>query len=323
MKFLFVSVEALSTDLAWRLKKEGHDVKFYTRSESEKDVGDGFVEKVSAWEPLKDWADVIVFDDLGFGETADKLRAEGKKVVGGSTYTDKLENDREFGQEELKSVGVNTIPSWTFTSFDEAREFVKKNPDRYVVKPSGRAQNEKELLFVGQEEDGKDVEAVLEHYKRNWSNKIKVFQIQKYANGVEVAVGAFFNGKDFVYPINVNFEHKRLFPNDIGPSTGEMGCYDDMTEVLTEDGWKLFKNITKEDKVCTLNPSSQVIEFERPFALVSFKHHKKLVSIQNRTLDIMVTPDHNMYVESQHDARRRRNNFRFVKANELECQSRI
>ncbi|TMP97885.1 MAG: phosphoribosylamine-glycine ligase, partial [Thaumarchaeota archaeon] len=43
MKFLFVSVEALSTDLAWRLKQEGHDVKFYTRSESEKDVGDGFV----------------------------------------------------------------------------------------------------------------------------------------------------------------------------------------------------------------------------------------------------------------------------------------
>jgi phosphoribosylamine--glycine ligase len=40
---------------------------------------------------------------------------------------------------------------------------------------------------------------------------------------VEVAVGAFFNGKDFVLPINTNFEHKRLFPSEIGPSTGEMG----------------------------------------------------------------------------------------------------
>src|SRR5208282_1414014 len=44
-----------------------------------------------------------------------------------------------------------------------------------------------------------------------------------YAQGVEVAVGAFFNGTDFIEPININFEHKRLFPNDIGPSTGEMG----------------------------------------------------------------------------------------------------
>ena len=31
------------------------------------------------------------------------------------------------------------------------------------------------------------------------------------------------NGKNFIYPINVNFEHKKLFPGDIGPSTGEMG----------------------------------------------------------------------------------------------------
>ncbi|MBI4257491.1 MAG: phosphoribosylamine--glycine ligase [Thaumarchaeota archaeon] len=223
MKFLFVSIEALSIDLAWQLQKERHHVKFFTQSQSEKDVGDGFVEKVDAWEPFKDWANVIVFDDIGFGHIADKLRAEGRFVVGGSAYTDKLENDREFGQEELKSVGVNTLSSWNFASFDEAIEFVRKNPDRYVIKPSGRAQNEKELLFVGQEEDGKDVVQVLEHYRRNWSHKIRVFQVQKYASGVEVAVGAFFNGKDFVYPINVNFEHKRLFPNDIGPSTGEMG----------------------------------------------------------------------------------------------------
>ena len=221
--FLFVSDEALSTDLAWQLTKAGHQVKFFTKSQSEKDVGDGFVEKADAWEPLKDWAEVIVFDDIGFGELAEKLRHEGKFVVGGSPYTDKLENDREFGQTELRDAGVNTLPSWNFTSFDEAIEFVKKTPDRYVVKPSGNAQNEKELLFVGEEEDGKDVEQVLEHYKQKWSNKIKFFQIQKYESGVEVGIGAFFNGKDFVYPININFEHKRLFPKNIGPSTGEMG----------------------------------------------------------------------------------------------------
>jgi len=41
--------------------------------------------------------------------------------------------------------------------------------------------------------------------------------------GVEVATGAFFNGTEFAMPVNVNFEHKKLFPGDIGPSTGEMG----------------------------------------------------------------------------------------------------
>jgi len=222
-KFLFVTEEALSADLAWQLVKEGHDVRFYCHSLPEKDVGDGFFEKVDEWEKHKDWADIIIFDDVGFGSKADQLRKEGKFVVGGSIYTDKLELDREFGQAELKDSGVNVLPSQNFESFDDAIKFVKANSDRYVIKPSGAIQDEKELLFVGQEEDGKDVIQVLEHYKDTWSKKMKNFLIQKYAEGVEVAVGAFFNGKDFILPINVNFEHKKLFPNEIGPSTGEMG----------------------------------------------------------------------------------------------------
>jgi len=223
MKFLFVTNESLSADLAWQLKKEGHDVKMFCHSQGEKDVGLGFFEKVNEWEPLKDWADLIIFDDIGFGSKAEQLRNEGRLVVGGSAYTDKLELDREFGQAELNLSGVDTLPSWNFTSFDEAIAFVMGNPDRYVLKPSGKAQNEKELLFIGQEPDGKDVLQVLEHYKANWSKKIREFQMQKFAEGVEIAVGAFFNGKDFVMPMCVNFEHKRLFPGELGPSTGEMG----------------------------------------------------------------------------------------------------
>lgn len=223
MKFLFVSPEALSVDLAYLVTQEGNDVKFFVQSATEKDVGDGFVEKVDSWEDLVDWADVIIFDDIGFGKTAEKLRAEGKKVIGGSTYTDRLENEREFGQQELAKAGVSVLPNWNFSDFEEAINFVQSNPGRYVIKPSGKAQNEKELLFVGQEEDGNDVINVLAHYKKNWSNKIKIFQIQQFSSGVEVAVGAFFNGKEFIRPVNINFEHKRLFPSNIGPSTGEMG----------------------------------------------------------------------------------------------------
>ncbi|MGI0036627.1 MAG: phosphoribosylamine--glycine ligase, partial [Nitrososphaera sp.] len=88
MKFLFVSPEALSIDLAYRISQEGNEVKFHIQSETEKDVGDGFVDKVDGWENLVDWADVVVFDDIAFGKVADKLRADGKKVVGGSSFTD-------------------------------------------------------------------------------------------------------------------------------------------------------------------------------------------------------------------------------------------
>lgn len=223
--FLFVSIDALITDTAWQVAREGHNVLMSISNKADKDIGDGFVEKVDDWKKKVDWADVIVFDDvLGQGKIAEELRGKGKKVIGGSAYTDMLEDDRSFGQEELKKAGIKILPYQEFQYFDDAISYVKENPGKYVIKPSGEAQNIKRLLFVGQDEKGEDVLRVLEAYRKTWSNEVKIFQLQKkVASGVEVAVGAFFNGKKFIYPINVNFEHKKLFPGDLGVATGEMG----------------------------------------------------------------------------------------------------
>ncbi|KKS01159.1 MAG: Phosphoribosylamine/glycine ligase, partial [Candidatus Yanofskybacteria bacterium GW2011_GWA2_41_22] len=223
-KFLFVSHESLSGDLAWQIQKEGHQVKIYIKNPDDQDVYDGILEKVPDWKSNTDWADVIVFDDVGFGSQADSLRKAGKLVIGGSAYTDKLEEDREFGQSEMKRVGMLTLPHWDFSNYEEALKFIEENPGRYVYKPSGFVSSDwKSLLFLGKEEDGKDLHEILRSNQKVLEKKIKQFQLQKLALGVEVAVGAFFNGEDFIYPINVNFEHKKLFPGDIGPFTGEMG----------------------------------------------------------------------------------------------------
>jgi phosphoribosylamine---glycine ligase len=223
-KILFVSYDGLIGDIAWQVTKEGYEAKLWIKDEDERGIAEGFAAKCDDWRKEVDWADVVVFDDvLGMGAWAQELRKAGKPVVGGSPYSDKLEDDRAFGQNELKAAGVPIIPQENFTSFDDAIEFVRKNPHRYVIKPSGEAQNYKRLLYVGEEEDGRDVVEVLEDYKRAWSKKIKEFQLQRRIMGVEVATGGFFNGKEFVSPICVNFEHKKLFPGDIGPATGEMG----------------------------------------------------------------------------------------------------
>jgi phosphoribosylamine---glycine ligase len=223
-KFLFVSWSGLIGDIAWQVHKEGHEARYYVDAVKERDIADGFVPKSEDWRADVPWADVIVFDDtLGHGKLAQELRAQGKLVIGGTEYTDRLEDDRSFGQEELKRHGVNIIPYKDFDSFDSAIEHVQESPGRYVIKPSGEAQNVKRRLFVGEEDDGQDVIRMLEAYKRAFSDEIKTFQLQRRVTGVEVAVGAFFNGAEFVYPVNINFEHKKLFPGNLGPSTGEMG----------------------------------------------------------------------------------------------------
>jgi phosphoribosylamine--glycine ligase len=223
-RFLFVSFDALITDIAWQVVKEGHDVRYYIKKKGARSIGDGFVPKSSDWKADAEWADVVVFDDvLGMGEDAHRLRKAGKAVVGGTPYTDRLEDDRAFGQNELRGFGIPIIPFEEFSSFDDAITYVKTNPVRYVIKPSGEAQNIKRLLFVGEDEDGTDVIHVLESYKKVYADRVRTFQLQQRKTGVEIAIGAFFNGNEFLTPINVNFEHKKLFPGNIGPSTGEMG----------------------------------------------------------------------------------------------------
>jgi len=229
-KFLFVSWESLSGDLAWQVKKEGHQVKAYIKSETDQDVFDGFIDKVKKWEDFIDWSDVIVFDDIGFGKMADELRKKGKLVVGGSEYTDRLEDNRNFGQMEMQKAGMLILPHWDFSNYNLAIKFLQENPGRYVFKPNytvGTGEDFHDLLFLGEEDDGKDILEIIKSNKKFLESKIRSFQLQKFASGVEIAVGAFFNGEDFIYPINVNFEHKRLFPGELGPFTGEMGtlCY--------------------------------------------------------------------------------------------------
>ncbi len=229
-KFLFASLDtALIGDVAWQVHREGHEVKYYIEAEADREIADGFVPKTDDWRAEVEWADVVVFDDIwigeevGTGELARDLRAEGHAVIGGTPETDRLEDDRGYAMEVLEDNGVPTLPHREFTDFDEGIAYVQEHSAPYVIKPLGEVQNVKRLVYVGREADGSDVVDVLRAYKKAWGHRMKGFQLQRRVEGVEVAVCGFFDGEGFVEPVNFNFEHKKLFPGNIGPSTGEMG----------------------------------------------------------------------------------------------------
>ena len=68
-------------------------------------------------------------------------------------------------------------------------------------------------------------------------------------------------------------------------------CYDDKTEVLTENGWKLFKDVGDE-KVATLNPNTFSLEYEKPKLKVDMPYKGKMIDYDGDAMSFTITPDH-------------------------------
>jgi len=225
MRILVVSMDASGGDLTWRLQEEGNEVKVYIHKKVYQKHYDGIIEnKITDWEKELAWVGhdgLIVFDYCGMGEIQDRLRKKGYNVVGGCRIGDLLESNRKFGQRIFSQVGMEIAASRTFCDIDEAVEFIKRNPDAWVVKQNG--QLDKDLNYVGKLDDGRDVIATLQLYKKILPKTYINFDLQKRIDGVEIGVGRYFNGRHWVGPIEFNIEHKCLFPGGLGPKTFEMG----------------------------------------------------------------------------------------------------
>jgi DNA-directed RNA polymerase II subunit RPB2 len=71
-------------------------------------------------------------------------------------------------------------------------------------------------------------------------------------------------------------------------------CYDKMTEVLTDKGWVLFKDLTKEHDVATLVGNKLV--YQKPSALQEYDFDGHLYKVDSGQVKLLVTDNHRMYV---------------------------
>ncbi len=221
MRVLFVSGEMIAGDLPYRLSLEGCDVRLFIEHPDQRSCLNGFVTKTLDWRQELDWVGrdgLVVFDDVGYGEVQDALRKDGFRVFGGSAGGDRLELDREFAQTLFANQGLNVLPTFNFQKpTDAIQHILNEEPCRWVIKQNA---HDSSICYVGQLADSSDVLELLHSYNENG---IRGISLQKVAEGVEFAVGRYFNGSDWVGPIQLNIEHKPLCEGDIGPLTGEMG----------------------------------------------------------------------------------------------------
>jgi phosphoribosylamine--glycine ligase len=229
MRFLGVTETCDLGALYLRLQAEGHEVRISVSEPLAEGTLAGLVPRVADWRAELDWvraagADgIILFEAVseGFGALQDDLRRQGFNVVGGSAFGDRLENDRAFAQELLAQLGFPRGHVWEFSDGGAADAFLAANPGRYVLKFSG-PDFESSDNYVGQREGGEDVRAVLAA-KRPRGGAPATFILMRHIAGVEMGVGAYFDGTKFLRPACLDWEHKRFFAGDMGELTGEMG----------------------------------------------------------------------------------------------------
>lgn len=72
-------------------------------------------------------------------------------------------------------------------------------------------------------------------------------------------------------------------------------CYDDKTEVLTKDGWKLFSRLDYNDLIACLN-NDGYMEYYKPLRLLTYDYVGKMYDLNTTGVNITVTPNHRLYV---------------------------
>jgi phosphoribosylamine--glycine ligase len=218
---------------------EGHDVKAYVSNPLCHGTLAGMVERVDDWRNKLAWIreageeGIILFENVEDkrGAIQDDLRRDGFNVIGGSSIGDRLENDRGFAQTLLRDLGLSILPVKSFDRREDGIEFIKVNPARWVAKFNSAA-----ATFIGQLAQGDDVVAYLKGLPSQGA--AESFILMEYVEGIEMGIGAYFNGENFLAPSCLDWEHKRFFPGDLGELTGQMG------DVVTYERTSRFHDLT-------------------------------------------------------------------------------
>lgn len=69
-------------------------------------------------------------------------------------------------------------------------------------------------------------------------------------------------------------------------------CYSEDTEVLTDSGWKFFRDLNEQDLVCQIHGNTS--SFVKPESYTVKNYTGKMLNYKGRSLDLLVTPNHKM-----------------------------
>lgn len=71
-------------------------------------------------------------------------------------------------------------------------------------------------------------------------------------------------------------------------------CHDAETEVLSEEGWKRFADLTSSDRLLTMDPATRIAEYQHPVEIHRHQYSGPMYLYERRCGNFCVTPSHRM-----------------------------
>lgn len=78
-------------------------------------------------------------------------------------------------------------------------------------------------------------------------------------------------------------------------------CFDEESEILTKDGWKFVKDVTKTDECLSRDTNDNKLDWVGVQKTHSRYYDGEMYSYQGKSLDVLVTPDHNLLLHKRYN----------------------
>ncbi len=168
----------------------------------------------------------------------DAFRAADLKIFGHTKSATRIESSKEFAKELMAKYGIPTAGYRSFSSYDEALEYVAARPFPAVIKYDGLAAGKGVVIA----QDLAEARAALSDMLLDETFGAGRVVIEDYLTGPEFSFLCFVDGER-VYPMPLSQDHKRAYDGDKGPNTGGMGAYTGLPFISEADREFAFREI--------------------------------------------------------------------------------
>jgi phosphoribosylamine--glycine ligase len=177
-------------------------------------------------------------DPLAAG-VVDAFEAAGIKAFGPSKEAARLEADKAFAKQLMRSCAISTAEGRIFDRFKDAKAYIASRDDALVVKAAGLAKGKG--VFVCDDPSDGILAAEKIMCDKIFGEAGDQIIVEDKLLGEEASILAFVDSRN-IYIMESSQDHKRIGDGDTGPNTGGMGAYSPAPVVTDE----LMNQISRE-----------------------------------------------------------------------------